>query len=164
MVCLEGCVILLNFECVLVNLYRFCDMEERSRVWYDVWDFISTVEKLYFIIGDFNKVVRFKDRLSGFVEEKRVRDFKIFIFNTFLMEVFSADNRFIWYRGSSSSKLDKFFVNSEWFDYFLFKVTLLERSVSDYYFFFTMEELNWGFKLFCFFYWWFLYKGCLEII
>lgn len=35
-VCLEGRVVELNFECVMINVYRLCNVDERGRVWYEI--------------------------------------------------------------------------------------------------------------------------------
>lgn len=93
-VCLEGRVVELNFECVMINVYRPCNVDERGRVWHEITQLVRLSQKPCLVMGDFNEVLRQEDRSGRIVDERRVQEFKWFISELLLMEIHSIEGDF----------------------------------------------------------------------
>ena len=163
---LEGTISLENFQCILINVYNPCNLDLRARVWQEIKEFCKTVNKPCLITGDFNETLDENDRGSRTIDAGGSTDFKSFISDLDLIEIHTEDGWYTWFRGASKSKLDKTFVQAEWFvKYPTLKTSLLKRSISDHCPLLThTHDMDWGPKPFRFQNIWLTHKGCMEVV
>lgn len=135
-------------------------------MWKEITEFIQSNMLPCLIIGDFNEVLRAKERGSLLLSQTGVTNFKQFVQESHLLEIPSTCGGFTWFRSNSKSILDRLFVHSEWISKFpALKVTLLQRGLSDHCpLLVHSKELNWGPKPFRFQNCWLTDPRCLKIV
>lgn len=141
-------------------------MIERESVWSEILEFWNQLNLPYLLIGDFNEIIHISERGSNVASQKGTDDFKNFINTSHLVEIPSSNGWFTWFRGASKSKLDRLFVNPEWFTFFPnLQLSLLKRNLSDHCpLLVNSEIINWGPKPFRFQNAWLSHHGCMETI
>lgn len=165
-IAIEGTLILDSFHCTLVNIYNSCDPLVRADTWMEIVAYCYDSHSPCLIAGDFNEILSPNDRGSGVIDPNTSQLFKNFISNLHLIEIPPSDGKFTWFRGSSMSKLDRFFVQSEWITKFpLLNSSILPRNISDHCPIILKScSIDWGPRPFRFQDAWLTHKGCLEII
>lgn len=111
-IALTSTLTLADFQCTLVNIYNSCDSSERAVTWREVIDFWNNSHFPCLIAGDFNEILLEKDRGSHQIDLSSSSLFKDFINDLHLLEISPGEGWFTWFRGTSMSKLDRFFVQS----------------------------------------------------
>ena len=103
-----------NFECLLLNIYNLCSLEERAIVWRDMASYMNHLKLPCLLMGNFNEVLPLMDMGSQFFSTNGINDFQAFLQEQNLIEIPLANGKFTWYKGNSKSKLDRMFVTHEW--------------------------------------------------
>ena len=165
-IALSGTLLSANFQWTLVNIYNSCDSSERATTWGEVTDFCNSSHFPCLIAGDFNEIILKEDRGSHQIDFASSTLFKDFINNLQLVEISPGEGWFTWFRGTSMSKLDRFFVQLEWLTTFPHLTTsILKRSVSDHCpIIIKAQNIDWGPKPFRFQNVWLTHHGCMELI
>lgn len=155
-----------NFNCILINIYNPCTIEDRSKVWIEIMEYVHCHQKPCLITGDFNEVLSINDRGSQQASTQGINDFQAFINNLELVEISASNGKYTWFRGQSKSTLDRLFIQPEWIHMFpALKVSLLHRSLSDHCpLLICSTNQNWGAKPFRFLNCWLTHPQCMKKI
>lgn len=113
-----------GFEGVLVNLYAPNDVVKRR----ELWDLIVRIKPLFpkpwCIGGDFNEIRCLSERVGCSRRSVGMHDFNEFIDNLEGVELPMLGRKFTWSNSRENgnwSRIDRFFVDSEWLAVFNFK-------------------------------------------
>ncbi|XP_057249213.1 uncharacterized protein LOC130590681 [Beta vulgaris subsp. vulgaris] len=163
---ISGILISDDFPCTLVNVYNSCDGIVRAGTWRDIVEFCSSSQYPCLIAGDFNEILSEKDRGSQLIDLSNSARFNDFITDLHLIEITPSEGWFTWFRGTSMSKLDRFFVQAEWITKFpLINTSILKRTISDHCpLIIKSMNIDWGPRPFRFQDVWLSHPGCLETI
>lgn len=83
------------------------------------------------VVRDFNEVLKPEERKGNTVLSASIREFQEWQSNMDLCELSLLGIKFTWYRNNSASRIDRAFVDSEWFGIFKeLKLWGLNRLVS----------------------------------
>lgn len=128
-------------DCIVVNIYAPCGLEEKRQLWLELEDWRSrnsSVERLC-IMGDFNAVRDSRERRGIVAESSQFRretaQFNEFIDSMELVDIPMSGKNFTWFRpnGSSMSRLDRCLVTLAWLDSWPHCVQhVLDREFSDH--------------------------------
>ena len=165
-IAIKGVLTPANFNCTMINIYNSCEASIRESTWTEIVDYCSNSQYPCLIAGDFNETLTPGDRGSKVIDHSSSAHFQSFISDLHLIEIMPSEGWFTWFRGSSMSKLDRFFVQSEWITKFpLLNTSILKRSISDHcpIILKSREKLG-GPKPFRFQDAWLTNRGCLETV
>lgn len=129
-----------NEECMIVNVYASCSLEEKRQLWAELEDWRSRSSiKCWCILGDFNAVRESNERRGTMTFSSQLRRdselFNDFIHSMELVDVSLVGKRFTWFRpnGTSMSRLDRFLVSLEWLEQWPHSVQqVMDRDFSDH--------------------------------
>lgn len=139
---------------VLINVYAPQSISAKKEVWETLVSLISSLDEKYImLVGDFNAVRSKEERSNGSFRQADANAFNQFISSTGLCEVNLINSDFTWYGPDArSSKLDRFFLSSEWLLEADWMVYAEHRKTSDHRPLILKSAKNdWGPKPFKFF-------------
>ena len=104
-----------EFNCIVVNVYAPCGLEEKNRLWEDLLQLKIKFTGSWCFAGDFN-TVRFADERKGYVSNGvGVKEFNEFVHNGELLDILLHDKKYTWYgKGSKRSRIDRMLLCPEW--------------------------------------------------
>ncbi|XP_057453055.1 uncharacterized protein LOC130744910 [Lotus japonicus] len=144
-------------DCVIVNVYSSCILEEKRTLWAQLveWKRRSAV-LAWCVAGDFN-AIRPVDERRGVAEMSNhilneIAEFNSFIDNLEVMDIPIHGRKYTWFKpnGQSMSRLDRFLVSQGWASTWphCFQV-VLDRDISDHCpLLLRLVAQNWGPKPF----------------
>lgn len=71
------------------------------------------------IFGDFNEIINLQERKGCNKILVGMCDFKDWVVVVNILELFLSDRKYIWRRKNFMSRIDRVFVDLEWFNFFL---------------------------------------------
>ncbi|XP_057826902.2 uncharacterized protein LOC131038480 [Cryptomeria japonica] len=105
----------------LVNIYGPVTIDEKLRVWLEIYDQLQVLEKHKVIMaGDFNTILDIDDKDGGLRKSTKVmEDFREFISKCQVMDVIPQNGKFTWTNrrfnfSKNFERFDRFFVGEWW--------------------------------------------------
>lgn len=109
---LEGILIEHEFVCSIILVYGPHDKEEQRSLWDELCAFGGNVMGPLLVMGDFNEVINQEEHKRGRVLSQNIRDFIDWVQNMSLLELPLMGRKYTWSRNSSSSRIDRTFMDS----------------------------------------------------
>nr|XP_025665300.1 uncharacterized protein LOC112763991 [Arachis hypogaea] len=91
------------------------DKAEKLKLWYELSDLRTTCRAAMVIGGDFNDILKPKERLGCKVLSQSGCKFKAWVENMELVELELSGRKYTWYGGRRCSRIDRVFVDNECF-------------------------------------------------
>ncbi|GKB92857.1 putative RNA-directed DNA polymerase [Tanacetum coccineum] len=133
--CIVGTWVGITTKVGLLNIYAPQSPALKDQLWADLEILINAIEAVWIVFGDFN-VVRSQDERFGCVfDTNEANSFNDFISRVGFIDFPLGGRRFTRFdkNGSKASKLDRFLVSGNFFDYWIdASVLVLYRSLSDH--------------------------------
>ncbi|XP_058775952.1 uncharacterized protein LOC131650248 [Vicia villosa] len=127
-----------DFSHYLTSIYAQNQLIHRKKLWEDIQNVGSIINRPWIIIGDYNNVLKITDRIGGNeVQEAEYRDLEQMMENLGLYEHETKGDHFTWFNKQSQgpiySRIDRALCNSFWFATFPDCVIEVMRShISDH--------------------------------
>lgn len=102
-IALLGVIPSINLQCIIINVYCPCSINERLLVWQSILDFWISTGLPGLLIGDFNEVLHANERGSQSISTNGSNDFNKFLQEIQVVEIPPSNGKFTWFRGQSKS-------------------------------------------------------------
>jgi len=140
----------------IVNVYCSGSLREKKEVWKEINSFrLNQLSKAWCILGDFNSIIRKKERkslISMSDYSREIKGFNDFIEKSELVDIPLVGRKFTWHKPNEmvKSRIDKVLVSKEWLETWPHcQQFVLNRSISDHCVVILKEVfVNWGSKPF----------------
>ncbi|XP_068474816.1 uncharacterized protein [Phaseolus vulgaris] len=140
----------------IVNVYCSGSLREKKEVWKEINSFrLNQLSKAWCILGDFNSIIRKKERkslISVSNYSREIKGFNDFIEKSELVDIPLVGRKFTWHKPNEmvKSRIDKVLVSKEWLETWPHcQQFVLNRSISDHCVVILKEVfVNWGSKPF----------------
>lgn len=117
-ICIKGRITEKNFLARVVLVYGPNDREGRKNLWVELMDLKQEIDAPIMVLGDFNEVLIPEERKGGTTMSASIREFSLWQSSMDLVELPLLSRKFTWYRNNSASRIDRAFVDTEWYDCF----------------------------------------------
>ncbi|XP_057426056.1 uncharacterized protein LOC130719419 [Lotus japonicus] len=129
-----------DVNCVIVNVYSSCNLEEKRIMWASLLQWRGFNQSLVWCLdGDFNAVRGLEERRgisTGSQHQMReISEFNNFVTEMSLVDIPLAGRKFTWLRpnGQAQSRIDRFLVSHEWLQVWPnCSQLVLNRDISDH--------------------------------
>jgi len=167
-----GCHLKANLNCVMVNVYAACTMNDKKILWEELSKVKSaSQEKVWCFCGDFNAVRSRSERKGireGVDHSSEIVGFNSFIDTNLLLDLPIVRKNYTWFKsnGSAKSRIDRVLVSEEWLvNWPMSKQYVQRREVSDHCAIVVKSvEKDWGPKPFRTIDAWFMERGFREMV
>ncbi|XP_028109857.1 uncharacterized protein LOC114308471 [Camellia sinensis] len=144
--------IVLDFECILINVYASNDPGDRKILWDEISNLRSRFTLPSCIGGDINEVCKISERKNCLRINQGMRQFNDFISNLELCNLPLLGRNFTWSNNQDAnrwSRIDRFICHPEWVEKFNIKQWGLQRLLLDHCPVLIMDDnRDWGPKPF----------------
>lgn len=84
----------------------------------EMMDMKQEIDAPIMVLGDFNEVLKPWERKGGTTRSASIREFKFWQSSMDFVDLPLLSRKFTWYRNNSTSRIDRVFVDTDWFDRF----------------------------------------------
>lgn len=117
-----------RLDCVIGNVYAPNDSRDRSHLWFVLANLKASFPKPWCLGGDFNEIKNIGERTGCVRCDRGMLEFNEFSNNLELVDVPMCGRKYTWSNsqlGVCWSRIDRFLLNPEWFEWFSFKLWAL---------------------------------------